>query len=238
VGAYSDRVIADGATHYWRLGEPSGTTAADSIAGGANAPGTISAGVTLNQTGPLADGSTAMAFNGNTSTPKITTVATVTLPAIASVEAWIRSTSAAGSDYSICSTAAVPPACALYQANTGQFGTSDHTANGVNGTTVIANGPWRHVVATWDGTTVRIYVDGVSEGSAGWARAAITTAFYIGTYLDTQQGWLGSIAEVAIYPTALSAPTIAAHYALRTATGGGGRSPIPWGAFAQQGSPA
>src|SRR5215471_5997902 len=59
---YKDQVIADGAIAYWRLDELSGTTAVD-IIGGNN--GTISGGVTLGQTGALADGNKAMAFDGS-----------------------------------------------------------------------------------------------------------------------------------------------------------------------------
>src|SRR5580765_159064 len=51
-GSYAALVVADGASHYWRLDETSGTTAVDVI-GGAN--GTISGGVTLNQPGAVTD---------------------------------------------------------------------------------------------------------------------------------------------------------------------------------------
>ena len=43
------------------------------------------------------------------------------------------------------------------------------------------------------------------------------------------QAFTGAIAEVAIYPFALTPAQIANHYALRTATGGGGSAPpLPW----------
>src|SRR5215510_10188551 len=84
MSAYSDRVIADGAVAYWRLGETAGTTAVDSI-GGHN--GTISGGVTLNQPGALSDGNRAMAFDG---TGRIDTVWSLTVPTTYTVEAWVK----------------------------------------------------------------------------------------------------------------------------------------------------
>jgi len=40
-------------------------------------------------------------------------------------------------------------------------------SNGVAiGTTALAIGTWHHIAGTYDGTTVRVYVDGVEEGTA------------------------------------------------------------------------
>ena len=60
---YSGEVLADSPRAYWRLGEASGTSAADSS--GNNRTGTYLNTPTLSQTGALtADTNTAVAFNG------------------------------------------------------------------------------------------------------------------------------------------------------------------------------
>src|SRR5262245_66022564 len=91
-GSYPARVVADGASAYWRLNETSGTTAVDVI-GGAN--GTISGGVTLGQAGALADGDTAMLFDA---TGEYVSVPNGSYAAIGTgamtLECWIKSSAA------------------------------------------------------------------------------------------------------------------------------------------------
>jgi hypothetical protein len=228
---YAAAVIADGASHYWRLGEPSGTVAADSIAGGANAPGTISGGVTLGQPGPLADGATAMTFDGTSG--KIDVVATVTIPlAAATLEAWIKTGSLT---YQACLStrnraAGTTIFFGLHLTGHPQIFTDAPAALDPGGIAVIADTAWHHLVAVFTEAAVTWYVDGGLDPGGGFlARAAASVGpLFIGW--ESGNGWLGALAEVAIYPTALTAPTIAAHYALRTATGGGGgaRPAFPW----------
>src|SRR5262245_25009712 len=95
MSAYSDRVIADGAIAYWRLGETSGTTAVD-VVGGKN--GTISGGVTLNQGGALVDGDRALGFDGSTSYIDMGDVNALEFPNGAfTLELWTKYTSDANS---------------------------------------------------------------------------------------------------------------------------------------------
>lgn len=79
---------------------------------------------------------------------------------------------------------------------------------------------WYHVVATFDGTTLQVYVNGspgVSGTIAGTARANtnnnVSLAF--GGRSDGAQGyfsWNGLLDECAIYDTALSGAQVLAHY--------------------------
>ena len=57
-------------------------------------------------------------------------------------------------------------------------------AAGIRGNTVLNTGQWYHVAATWDGTTAKIYVNGVLDNSPGTGKAAP-----IGT--DTRPVYLG-----------------------------------------------
>jgi hypothetical protein len=233
MGAYSAAVVADGASHYWRLGEPSGTTAADSIAGGANAPGTISGGVTLGQAGPLADGSTAMLFNGTTG--KVQTAAgLVTCAPDLTLEAWIKTTAGRGTQRALVSgrTGGFTGVnyLGLSITGTGFFYKNGPAPSGLTGARVIDDGVWHHLVGvtTAAGTSL-LYVDGVADGTgANPATGPETGQVLLGFDGTEGVGTQGAIAEVAVYPLALSPAQIATHYALRTATAGGGAPAFPW----------
>jgi len=82
------------------------------------------------------------------------------------------------------------------------------------GTTTVTDNEWHHLVGTSDGTTTRIYVDGVLEKSA-------TPTFSSFTYSGARIGinnpggyypFNGSIDEVAVYNTALSATDVSQMY--------------------------
>ncbi len=85
---------------------------------------------------------------------------------------------------------------------------------------------WYHIVAVWDGSYARIYTNGVLAASAAktgsypYAGAPSTRALTIGTRgnsgsLATYE-YAGLIDEYAFYGSALSADTVAAHFAAAT----------------------
>jgi hypothetical protein len=228
MGAYSAQVLADGASHYWRLGEPSGTVAADSIAGGANAPGTISGGVTLGAAGPLADGSTAMTFDG--ATGQIVTALPVTTPLLVTIEAWFRTTNLAReSIFSNIIGGSADSPVRLSTAN-GFLSVEGYGVVISDGVAVVNDNLWHHGVVTLTGTTAALYVDGTLDKSLAATRTgAGAHPGVVGSSAWDPRVFSGTLAEVAVYPLALTPAQIAAHYALRTATGGGGSAPpLPW----------
>ena len=81
-------------------------------------------------------------------------------------------------------------------------------------TTYPTNGStWMHVAATYDGTTIRLYVNGVQEGGNLAGPASITTnnlALGIGAQPDGTSKLQGAMDDVLLYNTALSASEIAA----------------------------
>lgn len=215
-GSYPARVVADGAVAYWRLGETSGTTAVDAI-GGAN--GTISGGVTLAQPGALADGDKAMAFNGTTG--RIAAPALL-LPLSCTLECWVNTNvpggmsvehpvlshrGPTGSDDFVVTVATYwdPGRIRIYS-NVG-------SVNGVGG---VVDGAWHHIVIVFTASDTTIYVDGAVDTVGGVAHVAISELIDIGWHSPVGKSFTGSLDDVAIYPTALTAPQIAAHYALRT----------------------
>jgi hypothetical protein len=203
---YVQQVITDGAVAYWRLGETSGTTAVDSV-GGKN--GTISGGVTLGQTGALADGNKAMLFDG--ATGKIVTVANVTIPVVCTLEAWIKVTLDCG--FFSSRTVGATGQTVYFGTSSGKIFLFSTTTSG--GATPLIDGRWHHVVVVLDGITATFYVDGLLDGTPS-AQARTTPSVgvvSIGWDQPTNSFWPNLIDEVAIYPTALTALQVAAHYA-------------------------
>jgi len=88
----------------------------------------------------------------------------------------------------------------------------------------VSSGVWHHIAYTFDGTTEKVYVDGVVAGSrTGSFELAPQPSFQIGSWDDQWGGgpasypFNGSIDDVAIYEGTLSAATILTHYAAAAA---------------------
>ena len=75
---------------------------------------------------------------------------------------------------------------------------------------------WSHVVGVWDGTTAKLYVNGVDTGAvnagAGGYAASTAAIFSVGAYDTGATATTGFLDEIAFYPTALSEAQIVAHY--------------------------
>lgn len=92
--------------------------------------------------------------------------------------------------------------------------------NGTTAAVSITGGPtpvagqWYHVVATWNGTEGRVYVNGVLAATSTPTSFVenYDGAFTVGARSDGAFAWSGAADEVALYATALSEATIFAHY--------------------------
>jgi VCBS repeat-containing protein len=84
----------------------------------------------------------------------------------------------------------------------------------VNSTTSypLNNTAWMHVAATYDGTTLKLYINGVLEGSvAGPAAIAINSLpLSLGAQSDASRFFKGLLDDARVYSTALTATQIAA----------------------------
>ena len=229
-----DQIKASNPVLYWRLGDTSGTTATDSSSA-ANNPGTYTGGYTLGQTGAITgDTDKAVLLNGTTG--YVQNAAPKNLPTGASarsVEVWFKTTSATqqnlfsygslanGNEFSLF----IKTATTFFAWGYGTTADKTFTAP-----SAFNDGNWHQVVETYDGTNITVYLDGTSLGSQADALttslAACTTgagscftAGFATPSGDTNSGWYfnGTLDEVAVFPTALSAATISAQYAARTA---------------------
>ena len=125
--------------------------------------------------------------------------------------------------------------------NDGQlvFGVWNNQTETIETPNVYNDGQWHHVVATYDGTNMALYVDGHLIGTATSSSAQSYSGYWrVGG--DNLNGWNldpwgsnsqgttqpasyyfnGTIADVAVYPAALSATQVMAHYAAGLNQGG------------------
>jgi hypothetical protein len=75
------------------------------------------------------------------------------------------------------------------------------------GRTRLNDGDWHHAAGTYDGMTVRLYVDGFEDASSAQANDTISTDtvnLFIGIEEDQSDDWNGWIDDVRIYDYALS----------------------------------
>ncbi|HEX2084376.1 MAG TPA: LamG-like jellyroll fold domain-containing protein [Solirubrobacteraceae bacterium] len=214
---------ADGPAGLWRLGEASGTTAADASGNGRSA--TLSGKVALGQPGLLGDGSTdtAMTFaddaagDGTGTVNGLTGLAGSRLTA----EAWLDTEGALapGERQYVLSRgwgAGGGWRMTAYQSSTGNGYHKVELAvdNGAGGREE-ANAhivPGRHhVAATYDGAKLRIFVDGVLEGESSVAGLALTTSAPLRIGGTVESGEI-TIDEAAVFDKALSEPRVRAHF--------------------------
>ncbi|MBN9692384.1 MAG: hypothetical protein J0M24_19215 [Verrucomicrobia bacterium] len=108
----------------------------------------------------------------------------------------------------------------IYQSETGwnlrmydNKGTA--TSLSITGGGAPTPGLWYHVVAVYDGTVAKLYVNGqmAAEGTPTGYVPGASGGLAIAGRADASFYWNGSADEVALYPTALSAAQISAHFA-------------------------
>jgi hypothetical protein len=217
---YVAAVLADHPIGYFRLGEAVGATSlADQIVPGLTA--TIVGPVNLGKAGALAgDPDTAVGFDGATTSAALP-AGTYGFPAHTpfSIEAWVSIATGAGAA----------------QANVLRVGLSGSTGYGLawsasgmtiygygvagkNGVTTsgMNKGRFYHVVATYDGTTAHVYLDGVLAVS-GDVDVGVSSGGVETTIGSSNNGggsyFRGNLDELAIYDKALPADRVAAHHA-------------------------
>lgn len=239
-GTYSTAVLADSPVAYWRLGEASGATAADQA--GAH-PGTYVGTPGYGATGAVAS-NTAITFSGDDYVSVPDHADFDFAPASPfSIEAWFKTTS--GAYQCIVGNLELP--ASNYRGWELHMLSDSEPAKGIRfnlidsypGSTISVDtnagryndGAWHHVVVVYNGSGtasgMTFYIDGSVVATSvlyntGITATASTQPVRIGARIDGSLGFVGQIDEVAIYPTALSAGRVAAHYAPTGALTGGG----------------
>lgn len=222
--SYSAAVLSDAPAAYWRMGESSGTTMTDASKNGNN--GTYAGTVTLGQPGALAgDKGTAVAFDGRTASATVASSRTLQVNRI-TIELWINRTIETGYGVYVAKNFAGGGGAGsswfqlLNDSFSGRLAfrvTGDYDPVLVSSTVLVLN-TWYYVVATYDGAVANLYINGKLDATLPAVVAPTQTddPLYIGRRAD---GFFSHavLQEVAIYPTALSADRIAAHWHAATA---------------------
>lgn len=221
--AYDQIVNSDGPQAYWRLGEPVGTTTSVDSSGQSN-NGTFS-GMTLGSSGAIA-GNTAATTS--TASGRMVGEKAYSMPQQFTVEAWFKQSSSKGGRIIGFGNAKTGTSGLsdrmLYVRSNGQvtFGINDGSQRTVNSSSGLNNSQWHHVVGSYDNGAMKLYVDGALAGSQTIGQASLYYGWWrIGN--DTTSGWSGGgaiqtgmvIDEAAVYPYALSAGQVLAHYSAR-----------------------
>lgn len=210
---YQTQLLATSPAADWRLGETSGTTAADSS--GHGLAGTYTGGYSQGQAGAIVgDANPAVALDG--ASGRITSAATVGSSAY-TMSAWVKVASVGQNNRGIAGRwlNGAGSGALLFLAG-GRFELVQN-ATYVASSVVAQTGNWYHVVATWDGGTAAIYVNGALNATVPITTppGAGGTNFEIGSYSNAQASTFlaGSVDEVAIWNRALDAATIKTLYA-------------------------
>ncbi len=217
---YAATILGDGPIAYYRLGELSGTTADDFSGHGYQ--GTLHGGVTLNQSPLLSNGDTdrSMSFNGSTGYISLPTALIPTGSGHAwSLECWCRVTSLPSNTWnSMVNMGAVSNGtlAGIYINNTSgtvKFAIGVGGTNSFSSGTVATNTTY-HVVGTYDGTSIRLYVNGSLVGGplAATVNLGTTYASIGADGSPAQEFFPGTIDEAAYYNYALSSTQITNHY--------------------------
>lgn len=212
--SYIAAVLADSPRGHWRLGESSGTFA-DSSGNAHTATGV--GGVTYSATGALPhEGDAAVTLNGSTGYLQVTDHADLDLGDVFTLECWVKR-SAIGTNDAIFSKGTNAYFLFIDAGNFVQL--QKQSVSNVAASTVLITDTttWHYVVASKTGATVKLYVDAVEcTGAVTNATFADTaTDLFLGATsgLDAAYMFSGSVDEIAVYPTALSAARVSAHYA-------------------------
>lgn len=222
-------LVAAGAPTWWaRLNEAAGAgTMVDASGNGRDGTHT---GVTTGDPGALGasgDASTAATYTGlSSSHSDIPYAAWMYGPTYTQITmtAWIKTNVTTGTRH-VVSRAGANYVYALRVVGTLadftiQLGGSTFVS--AQSTATVADNAWHHVVGTWDGTSVRLYVDGALVATTGGAVGTLNNNVTNGLQVGGRGGlyFAGSVDEPAFYPTALAGSDAAALYTAGTSAAG------------------
>jgi hypothetical protein len=198
---------------YWKLDEGQGTWLQD-VSGSGNTGALGSAGITWTTSslptaisfddwaGITFDGSsTAYAQMGATNLPATNAAVTIS--------AWVKLNSLASTTQDVVALVGAGPNYVQFGVRNGNYAAwPQGGATSVVGP-AASTGAWHHIAYTFDGTSVdTIYVDGAATVGTFTHQTGATTAAYIGTYNPGNEMLNGTVDDVRVYSTALTASQI------------------------------
>jgi MSHA biogenesis protein MshQ len=211
----------------YRFDESSAGSVIDSSGNSLN--GTLKGGVTVGGKGKICNGYN---FNGSSGFVSVPNNALLNSRKV-TVAAWVRHNATAIKDWEAILTKGdsayrihLNGGCSINGINTSggmDFGVNDGCSGAdLNSDNVPASGTWYHVVGTYDGAKIKIYVNGALTASSAFVDTLNSNNFplYIGENSgQTGRFFSGDIDEVKVYNAALTAAQISTGYANENAGG-------------------
>lgn len=221
---YFANVMNDNPLVYYRLKEASGVSVADMARG---MTGTVVGSPTMGVTGPLAvNPDTAITFNGTSQYITLPSAVRMANRSTFTLEAWVKPT-----NITFTQTGRILANDNPSATNLGVLFAA--TKNSIvfaigNGSTFYSMtqaysfvaGTWYLLAATFSGTSMNLFVNGSQVdviATPSTLVAQTSNNMYISRNPgDTSNGFPGTIGQAAIYPTALLASRLLAHYTAAT----------------------
>jgi hypothetical protein len=211
----SPAFAATGPAGIWKLNEGSGTRVADSSGNGNN--GLLSGDVSWSS-GVF--GGSGLSFGGSDGEVKVADNLALEPATSVTVSAWFRGGSSPGAFRYIAAKGANGCIAASYGLYSGPDGGLEFYISQQHGSVYarspdagggVWNGTWHLAVGTYDGATIRLYVDGTEVGSGTSYPGALeyllpnSNDFYIGNYPGcTDHDFAGGIDDVMVWGRTLS----------------------------------
>nr|WP_161501480.1 right-handed parallel beta-helix repeat-containing protein [Rhodopirellula sp. SM50] len=204
---YSAAILASSPVGYWRLSEASDTSVAADVMG--DHPGTYVGSVARQQPDVFEDNAAiGLDGSGYVEVPDNVAFDSDQL----TFEAWVEIGDLDSGNHTILSKGGhrIYRQGDLLRAYVSNTGSSSDVYR-----TLPASGGWIHVAATYDGSVLRLYIDGeyVHGRTLNGDLRDSTYPLRVGANRSGSERWTDGVDEVAFYDRALSADEIAAHYA-------------------------
>ncbi len=219
IGCFEKRF---GLIGHWKLDETTGTTADD--ASGEENDGTLYGPTFATRSySPVPDGSTAVELDGSFDYVSIPNDSSLQVTDEFTIMAWVRAHAFGASDDvdTILRKGTTNPVNYSLAIVDGKASVildgNDGPSGNYSGDTVLDVDRWYHVAATWDGTEVKVYVNGVQDHSTTHSHSTSlgtdTRSLYIGGH-DNGDAFDGVIDDVRFNDVALPADYISSVYGL------------------------
>ncbi len=208
---YVQQVTADSPTAWWKLDEASGNVADSS--GNSQTLAPQGSAPTYHVAGPGTGAGTTFGCSFVAASSQAFTkgsAAPLFLADVMTIEVWYKRSATQGATQGFIDKGA-SYGFGMASDNTIQFSGGGQVLATSSGT-LTDTASWHHIVVTKNGSTRKVYLDGVDVTSLG------TNATLADGGSDLFLGWrggyqTGSLSNVAMYTTALSAARVSAHFA-------------------------
>lgn len=215
-GDKTDYALSQGLVGHWKLDETSGTTATDSSGNGKD--GSMNGGLDAGNDSVIGPMATGLSFDGTDDQIVIPDDPIFDMSSALTLSVWAKITDASNVNSMIHKYGGGDSAYKLfYDSGNLTFALSADGTSGTASSIDYAMSPdpniWYHFAATYDGTTMRLYLDSVEIGSQAHAGGIFNSSLPIrlgqNYYANNYEGHMD---DARIYDRALSAGEVAALY--------------------------